>query len=131
MSTWIRKTGLTTAAQALGSLGGKALAKRLSEAEVPRSPASTGSEAAAERCRIAKLAVAARDLPALNRCKICGTPWTREQSLSLGRAEMVIQGILRHPNVSTTATRYIKSAPHDVKHAMEKLEINIPQGGQL
>jgi hypothetical protein len=44
---------------------------------------------------------------------------------------MVIQGILRHAKVSTTATYYIKSAAHDVKRAMERLEINIPQGGRL
>jgi hypothetical protein len=39
---------------------------------------------------------------------------------------MVIQRILRHANVSTTATYYIKTAADDVKHAMEKLENNIP-----
>jgi hypothetical protein len=40
---------------------------------------------------------------------------------------MVIQRILRHANVSTTATYYIKIAADDVKHAMERLENNIPQ----
>jgi hypothetical protein len=40
---------------------------------------------------------------------------------------MVIQRILRHANVSTTATYHIKTAADDVKHAMEKLENNIPQ----
>jgi hypothetical protein len=35
---------------------------------------------------------------------------------------MVIQRILRHANVSTTATYYIKTAADDVKHAMQKLE---------
>jgi len=40
---------------------------------------------------------------------------------------MVIQRILRHANVSTTATYYIKTAADDVKHAMEKLENNMPQ----
>jgi hypothetical protein len=39
---------------------------------------------------------------------------------------MVIQRILRHANVSTTATYYIKTAADDVKHAMEKCEKNIP-----
>jgi hypothetical protein len=38
-----------------------------------------------------------------------------------------IQRILRHANVSTTATYYIKTAADDVKHAMEKLENNILQ----
>ena len=43
---------------------------------------------------------------------------------------MVIQRILRHANVSTTATYYIKTAADDVKHAMQKLENNIPQAAQ-
>jgi dihydrodipicolinate synthase/N-acetylneuraminate lyase len=53
-------------AQALGSLGGKARAKNLSEAQVTQI-ASKGGKAraatlsAAERSRIAKLAVAARE----------------------------------------------------------------------
>ena len=45
----------------------------------------------------------------------------------LGVPDMVIQRILRHANVSTTATYYIKTAAEDVKRAMEKLENNIPQ----
>src|ERR1035438_6280944 len=45
----------------------------------------------------------------------------------LGVPDMVIQRILRHANVSTTATYYIKTAADDVKHAMEKLENNMPQ----
>jgi hypothetical protein len=40
---------------------------------------------------------------------------------------MVIQRILRHANVSTTATYYIKTAADDVERAMEKLENNIPE----
>ena len=44
----------------------------------------------------------------------------------LGVAEIVIQRILRHANVSTTATYYIKSATDDVKNAMTKLEQHIP-----
>jgi len=44
----------------------------------------------------------------------------------MGVPDMVIQRILRHANVSTTATYYIKTAADDVKHAMEKLENNIP-----
>ena len=39
---------------------------------------------------------------------------------------MVIQRILRHANVSTTATYYIKTAADDVLNAMSKLESNIP-----
>lgn len=39
---------------------------------------------------------------------------------------MVIQRILRHANVSTTATYYIKTAADDVRKAMTKLENNIP-----
>ena len=39
----------------------------------------------------------------------------------------MVQRILRHANVSTTATYYIKTVADDVKHAIEKLESNIPQ----
>ena len=39
---------------------------------------------------------------------------------------MVIQRILRHANVSTTATYYIKTAADDVRNAMTKLEEVIP-----
>ena len=38
----------------------------------------------------------------------------------------MIQRILRHANVSTTATYYIKSAADDVRNAMAKLEQHIP-----
>ena len=44
----------------------------------------------------------------------------------LGVPEMVIQRILRHANVSTTATYYIKTAADDVRSAMTKLENSIP-----
>jgi hypothetical protein len=44
----------------------------------------------------------------------------------LGVPEIVIQRILRHTNVSTTASYYIKSAADDVRNAMEKLEQHIP-----
>ena len=44
----------------------------------------------------------------------------------LGVPEMVIQRILRHANVSTTATYYIKTAAEDVRDALSKLENNIP-----
>ena len=53
-------------AQALGSLGGKARAKRLSDAEITKIASKGGQGratklSAAERSRIAKLAVAARE----------------------------------------------------------------------
>jgi hypothetical protein len=38
---------------------------------------------------------------------------------------MVIQRILRHANVSTTATYYIKTAADDVRSAMTELESKI------
>jgi len=44
----------------------------------------------------------------------------------LGVPDMVIQRILRHANVSTTATYYIKTAADDVRSAMAKLEQNVP-----
>src|SRR5262249_58214291 len=44
----------------------------------------------------------------------------------LGVNELVIQRILRHANVSTTATYYIKTAAEDVRNAMTKLENIIP-----
>jgi hypothetical protein len=39
---------------------------------------------------------------------------------------MVMQRILRHANVSTTATYHIKTAADDVRNAMAKLESVIP-----
>ena len=44
----------------------------------------------------------------------------------LGVPDMVIQRILRHANVSTAATYYIKTAADDVRIAMAKLEDIIP-----
>jgi hypothetical protein len=44
----------------------------------------------------------------------------------LGVPDMVIQRILRHANVSTAATYYIKTAADDVRSAMAKLEQNVP-----
>jgi len=41
----------------------------------------------------------------------------------LGVPEKTIQAILRHANVSTTNTYYIKSAADDARAAMAKLEI--------
>jgi integrase len=94
-------------------------------------------------------------LPALNRCDICrkaesghkqtNHPYKRDSRIPewhgwhaarrglgsnlyrLGVPDMVIQRILRHANVSTTATYYIKTAADDVRTAMAKLENHIPQ----
>src|SRR5271165_5130634 len=49
----------------------------------------------------------------------------------LGVPDMVIQRILRHANVSTTATYYIKTAADDVRNAMAKLESHIAESGQM
>jgi integrase len=43
----------------------------------------------------------------------------------LGVHEKTIQAILRHANVSTTNTYYIKTAAADTQAAMAKLEIEI------
>ena len=93
-------------------------------------------------------------LPSLNRCAVCRKAETthcvqdhryaRDNQLPqwrgwhaarrglgsnlyrLGVPDMVIQRILRHANVSTTATYYIKTAADDVRNAMTKLENVIP-----
>jgi len=94
-------------------------------------------------------------LPALNRCEVCraseadhkpkdGHTYKRDAAIPewqgwhaarrglgsnlyrLGVPDMVIQRILRHANVSTTATYYIKTAADDVRIAMAKLESTIP-----
>ena len=44
---------------------------------------------------------------------------------------MVIQWILRHANVSTTATYYIKTAADDVRNAMTMLENRIAQADRV
>jgi len=49
----------------------------------------------------------------------------------LGVPELTIQRILRHANVSTTATYYIKTADDDVRAAMAKLENRIAQSGGI
>lgn len=49
----------------------------------------------------------------------------------LGVPEMVIQRILRHANVSTTATYYIKTAAEDVRNAMAKLEDQIEESSNM
>lgn len=98
-------------------------------------------------------------LPALNRCEICrksesahqraNHAYKRETSLPkwhgwhvarcglgsnvyrLGVPEIVIQRILRHANVSTTATYYIKTAADDVRSAMAVLENRIAESGKV
>jgi integrase len=92
-------------------------------------------------------------LPALNRCEHCAKgesahvaadhPYKRDERIPewhgwhaarrglgcnlyrLGVPDMVIQRILRHANVSTTATYYIKTAADDVRNAMAKLETQV------
>jgi integrase len=94
-------------------------------------------------------------LPALNRCEACGKaqsdhqgaghPYERDNRIPqwhgwhaarqglgsnlyrLAVPEMVIQRILRHANVSTTATYYIKTAAADVHKAMTTLENRIAE----
>jgi len=89
-------------------------------------------------------------LPALNRCAVCSKAesehseadheYKRDETIPewhgwhaarrglgsnlyrLGVPDIVIQRILRHANVSTTASYYIKSAADDVRSAMAKLE---------
>jgi integrase len=99
-------------------------------------------------------------LPALNRCVTCGKPdrdhdakadhsYGRDARLPawkgwhaarrglgsnlyrLGVQEKVIQRILRHANVSTTATYYIKTAADDVRTAMTKLENHIAEASPV
>ncbi len=45
---------------------------------------------------------------------------------ALGVPAKVIQQILRHTNVSTTSTYYIKTVPTQVTDAMEKLQQALP-----
>jgi integrase len=95
-------------------------------------------------------------LPALHRCRHCGSAegkshlrqnhdYQRDERIPewhgwhsarrglgsnlyrLGVADIVIQRILRHANVSTTATYYIKSAADDVRKAMAKLENSLTE----
>ncbi|HUZ47571.1 MAG TPA: hypothetical protein VMW54_13120 [Terriglobia bacterium] len=47
----------------------------------------------------------------------------------LGVSDKTIQRILRHANVSTTATYYIKTAADDVRNAMTMLENRIAEAG--
>lgn len=93
-------------------------------------------------------------LPALNRCDVCRKPeddhatdhkYKRDAQLPewrgwhacrrglgsnlyrLGVPDMVIQRILRHANVSTTTSYYIKTVADDVREAMNKFENSIPK----
>jgi integrase len=94
-------------------------------------------------------------LPALKRCEVCGKAqddhaeakhdfkldqkfpkwrgWHAARRglgsnlYALGVPEKVIQQILRHANVSTTSTYYIKTVPTQVTDAMEKLEEALPE----
>jgi hypothetical protein len=96
-------------------------------------------------------------LPALNRCEACGKNESKHHDTDhaykrdtrhpewrgwhaarrglgsnlyrLGVPDMVIQRILRHANVSNTATYYIKTAADDVRNAMTKLETRISAFG--
>jgi hypothetical protein len=45
--------------------------------------------------------------------------------------DMIIQRILRHPNVSTTASYYNKTAADDVRNAMVMLENRIAEPVQI
>ena len=97
-------------------------------------------------------------LPSLNRCETCGKKESDHQKTvhvykrdsripewhgwhaarrglgsnlyRLGISDMVIQRILRHANVSTTATYYIKTAAGDVRNAMATLEDHITQAAR-
>ena len=95
-------------------------------------------------------------LPALNRCGSCGKAESDHEASAihnykgdaclpewhgwhaarhgpgsnlyrLGVPEKVIQNILRHANVSTTATYYIKTAADDVRTATTKLKKHITE----
>jgi integrase len=94
-------------------------------------------------------------VPALSRCEVCKKAeaehqkadhtYKRDDSIPewhgwhaarrglgsnlyrLGVQELVIQRILRHANVSTTAAYYIKAAANDVRDAMAKLEKRISE----
>lgn len=94
-------------------------------------------------------------LPALTRCEYCGSAegehakaahsfrldekfpkwhgWHAARRglgsnlYALGVPEKVIQQILRHANVSTTSTYYIKTVPAQVTDAMEKLQQALPE----
>ncbi len=98
-------------------------------------------------------------LPALNRCERCRKPELDHQRADheykrdsatpewhgwhaarrglgsnlyrLGVSHKVIQRILRHANVNTTANYYIKTADDEVRNAMAMLENRIAESGQV
>jgi integrase len=98
-------------------------------------------------------------LPALNRCEVClkaesihpraNHDYKRDSSIPewhgwhaarrglgsnlhrLGVPDKTIQRILRHANVSTTNTYYIKTADEDVVDAMAKLENGIQESEEV
>jgi integrase len=71
-------------------------------------------------------------LPALDRCEVKWHGWHAARRglgsnlYRLGVPDIVIQRILRHSNVATTTTYYIKTVADDVRDAMSKLEREIP-----
>lgn len=52
----------------------------------------------------------------------CSTAWIGSNLNRLGVTPQVIQAILRHSDVSTTVTYYVKMQAQDVQKAMEALE---------
>jgi integrase len=52
----------------------------------------------------------------------CVSARVRYESVQLGVADKDIQAILRHANVNTTLTYYVKSAPETSQAVMQKLE---------
>jgi len=98
-------------------------------------------------------------LPTLNRCAQCGKPeashraidhaFRRDESIPewhgwhaarrglatnlshLGVKDTVIQRILRHENVSTTRTYYIKTDTAEARDAMTKLEDHLTEGEHI
>jgi integrase len=57
--------------------------------------------------------------------------WLGSNLYPLGIPDVVIQRILRHANVSTTLTYYIKTAADDVRKAMMTLENGVTEAGQV
>ena len=55
----------------------------------------------------------------------CSTAWIGSNLNRLGVTPQVIQAILRHSDVSTTVTYYVKMQAQDVQKAMEALEASL------
>ena len=76
-------------------------------------------------------------LPALDKASLQWRGWHAcrrglgSNLYRLGVPDVVIQRILRHANVSTTISFYVKSTAVDVRDAMEKLENSIPVSGSV